>query len=56
MSARRSAARALTAVALVVPLLGACGVNTQNAPERIPAGGLPAELQTSHTEPVPGGR
>ena len=53
MSARRSAVRVLAAVALVVPLLGACGVNTQNAPERIPAGGLPAELRASHTEPVP---
>ena len=56
MSARRSAVRVLVAVALAVPLLGACGVNTQNAPERIPSGGLPAELRTARTEPVPGGR
>ena len=56
MSPRRSAVRVLAAVALVVPLLGACGVNTQNAPERIPSGGLPAELQASQSEPVPGGR
>ena len=56
MSSRRSAVRVVVAVALVVPLLGACGVNTQNAPERIPSGGLPVELRGSRTEPVPGGR
>jgi hypothetical protein len=56
MSARRSAVRVLVVLAFAVPLLGACGVNTQTAPERIPSGGLPAELRTSHTEPVPGGR
>jgi hypothetical protein len=56
MSARRSAVRVLTALAVAVPVLAACGVNTQNAPERIPSGGLPAELRTSHTEPATGGR
>jgi hypothetical protein len=56
MTGRRSAVRVLAAVALVVPLLGACGVNTQNAPERIPSGGLPADLRGSRSEPVPAGR
>ena len=56
MSARRSAARVLLAVALVVPVLGACGVDTQSQPERIPTGGLPADLRPAHTEPVPHSR
>jgi hypothetical protein len=53
MSARRRAARVLLAVALVVPVLGACGVDTQTKPERIPSGGLPADLRSAHPEPVP---
>ena len=53
MSARRCAARVLLAVALVVPVLGACGVDTQTKPERIPSGGLPADLRTPHTNSVP---
>jgi hypothetical protein len=53
MSARRRAARVLLAVALVVPVLGACGVDTQTKPDRIPSGGLPADLRTPHTESVP---
>lgn len=56
MSRPQRAARVLVVAALVVPLLGACGVDTQNQPERIPSGGLPADLRASHTEPVPGGR
>ena len=56
MSARRSAVRVLAAMALVVPLLGACGVNTQNTPERSPSGGLPADLRASHSAPANGGR
>ena len=55
MSARRSAVRVLLAAVLVVPALGACGVDTQTKPERIPSGGLPADLR-SHTEPAPGPR
>jgi hypothetical protein len=55
MSAKRKAASVLFAAALVVPVLAACGVDTQTKPERIPSGGLPADLR-SHTEPVPGPR
>ncbi len=53
MSARRGAARVLLAVALAVPVLGACGVDTQSEPERIPVGGIPAELRTTISEPAP---
>ena len=53
MSARRRAARVLLTVALAVPVLGACGVDTQTKPDRIPSGGLPADLRTPHTESVP---
>ena len=55
MRAGRRAVRIVMAVALVLPVLGACGVDTQDAPEPIPPGGLPADLRTSQTEPVPGG-
>jgi hypothetical protein len=56
MSAGRGAARVVLAVALAVPVLAACGVDTQNEPERIPFGGIPAELRPTTTEPSPGGR
>lgn len=55
MSARSSAACLLLAAALVVPVLGGCGVDTQTKPERIPSGQLPAELRATQTVPPPGG-
>ena len=55
MSGGGRVARALAGAALVV-LLAACGVDTQTEPERIPLGGIPAELRPTATEPVPGGR
>lgn len=55
MSATRRAASVLLAAALVVPALGACGVDTQTKPEQIPSGGLPADLR-SHPETAPGQR
>ena len=55
MSVGGRRACALAAAAFVV-LLAACGVDTQSEPERIPLGGIPAELRPTTTEPVPGGR
>ncbi len=56
MSAGRGAACVLLAAALVVPVLGGCGVDTQTEPERIPSGELPAELRATQTVPSPGGQ
>ena len=52
-TSRRSRRRTLRVAAalLVVPLIAACGVDTQDEPERIPAGVLPSELLS--TEPAP---
>jgi hypothetical protein len=45
----------LLSVALAVPVLGACGVDTQSEPERLPVGRIPAELRTTISEPATGG-
>jgi hypothetical protein len=55
MSARRVATRVLLCVVLAVPVLGACGVDTQSEPERLPVGRIPVELRTTISEPAPSG-
>jgi hypothetical protein len=55
MSAGRGVARVLLSVALAGPVLAGCGVDTQGEPERIPVGGIPAELRTTISEPAPSG-
>jgi hypothetical protein len=52
MAARSALAGAL----LVVPLLSACGVDTQPEPERLPVHVLPTELRPTKPAPTATGR
>jgi hypothetical protein len=51
-----AARSALVGALLVVPLLSACGVDTQPEPERLPVHVLPTELRPTKPAPTATGR